>query len=243
MKRLPAIGRAAGASALLAGALLAGCGGEISGAERGEELFHSSELSPSSLNRFACADCHETGPGAGPTSGLPGYRLHGAAARSRYWGGDYTTLRDATDACLVFFMRGEPLADDDEEFHALYEYLLALAPDDAPAEPYPFTVVENVQDVPRGDAGRGAEVYQVACQGCHGEAFTAGSGSILREPVPLPGVADTYPAEFPGVDPSLVVIEKVRHGRFFGIGGEMPLFSLEAMSDEDLGALLDYLEL
>src|SRR5690606_13866495 len=127
--------------------------------------------------------------------------------------------------------------------HALYEFLLSLTPDDAPGEAYPFTVVENVADVPRGDAARGAEVYERACRGCHGEAFTGGDGSILRTPVPLPGVTETYPAEFPGVDPSLVVIEKVRHGRFFGIGGEMPLFSAEAMSDEDLGALLSYLEL
>jgi thiosulfate dehydrogenase len=56
-------------------------------------------------------------------------------------------------------------------------------------------------------------------------------------------VADDYPAEFPGVDPSLVVIEKVRHGRFFGIGGEMPLFSSEALPDPALGDLLEYLEL
>jgi thiosulfate dehydrogenase len=228
---------------LLAGLLSSACGGEISGAERGQELFHSTSLSPSSLNRFSCAVCHETGPGQTPTSGPAGYRLHGAVARTRYWGGDYTSLRDATDACLVFFMRGDPLDPAQEDFHALYEFLLELSPPDASSEPYPFTVVENVADVPRGDAGRGEEVYAAACRRCHGEAFTSGTGSILRVPVPLPGVADTYPAEFPGVDPSLVVIEKVRHGRFFGIGGEMPLYSLEAMSDGDLGALLEYLEL
>ena len=61
--------------------------------------------------------------------------------------------------------------------------------------------------------------------------------------VNLPGVTADYPEDFPGVEPSLVVIEKVRHGRFFDIGGEMPLFSQEALSDEDLGALLAYLEL
>jgi thiosulfate dehydrogenase len=56
-------------------------------------------------------------------------------------------------------------------------------------------------------------------------------------------VTADYPNQFPGVEPSLVVIEKVRHGRFFNIGGDMPLFSQEALSDEDLGALLAYLEL
>ena len=41
----------------------------------------------------------------------------------------------------------------------------------------------------------------------------------------------------------LVVIEKVRHGQFFGVGGTMPLYSREALSDEDLGALLAFLAL
>jgi thiosulfate dehydrogenase len=220
----------------------AACGGEISGAERGGELFESSELSPSELNVFSCATCHSPDQGAGPSDGAPGYRLFGVAARNRFWGDDYAVLEDAVDACLVFFMKGEPLDPADDDFHALYEYLLSITPDGAPGEPYPFTVVENVADVPRGDGGRGEEVYRGACQRCHGEAFSA-EGSILREEVNLPGVTESYPQDFPGVDPSLVVIEKVRHGRFFDIGGEMPLFSLEALSDDDLGALLSYLEL
>lgn len=222
--------------------LAAACGEELTGAERGAELFASPNLSPSPLNVLSCADCHSTEPGQSPTDGLPGYRLHGAIGRDSYWGGEYVTTREAVDACLRFFMRGEAIADDDADFHALYEYLLELSPADAPTEAYPFTVVENVADVPRGDASRGEQVYRVACQGCHGEAFTA-DGSILRETVNLPGVTSTYPTDFPGVDPSLVVIEKVRHGRFFDIGGDMPLFTLEAMSDDDLGALLSYLEL
>lgn len=222
--------------------LVAACGGEISGAERGAELFESRSLSPSDLNVFTCATCHSAEPGDGPSDGEPGYRLFGAAARARYWGEDYAVLRDAVDACLVFFMKAEPLAPDDEDFHALYEYLLSITPDGAGDQPFPFTVVENVADVARGDAGRGEEVYRRACQECHGAAFSA-DGSILRTEVNLPGVAEHYPHEFPGVEPSLVVIEKVRHGRFFDIGGDMPLFSLEALSDDDLGALLAYLEL
>lgn len=226
-------------AALLA---LAACGGEISGAERGEEVFASRDLSPSDLNVFSCATCHTADEGPGATDGLPGYRLFGVAARSRYWGDDYGRLKDAVDACLVFFMKSEPLAGEDEDFHALYEYLVSITPDGATDEAYAFTVVENVEDVPRGDAGAGEMVYRRACQSCHGEAFTA-DGSILREEVNLPGVTDTYPQEFPGVDPSLVVIEKVRHGRFFDIGGDMPLFSTEALPDADLGALLAFLEL
>lgn len=220
----------------------AACGGEISGAERGAEVFESTDLSPSDLNVFSCATCHTADEGAGPTDGHPGYRMFGVAARTRYWGEDYGLLKDAVSACLVFFMKGEPLDPEAEDFHALYEYLLSITPDGAPGEPYAFTVVEDVVDVPRGDAGRGEAVYARSCQHCHGQAFSA-DGSILREEVNLPGVTETYPQEFPGVEPSLVVIEKVRHGRFFGVGGEMALFSEEALSDDDLGDLLAYLEL
>ena len=233
---------ARGALLLAAAAAVAACGGEISGAERGEELFGSSDLSPSDLNVFSCATCHSADEGGGPTDGSPGYRLFGVAARTRYWGEDYGVLRDAVNACLIFFMKGEELDPDAEDFHALYEYLLSITPDGASDEPFPFTVVENVADVPRGDPGRGGEVYDRSCRRCHGEAFSA-DGSILREEVNLPGITEGYAEDFPGVEPSLVVIEKVRHGRFFDIGGEMALFSQEAMSDDDLGALLAFLEL
>ena len=132
---------------------------------------------------------------------------------------------------------------ESDDLHALYEYLLELSPPGASDEPFDFTVVEQVADVPRGDAARGEEVFARSCEHCHGAAHSGGDGSILRETVPLPEETEDYETEFPGVDPSLVVIEKVRHGRFFNIGGEMPLFSLEALSDEQLGDLLEYLEL
>jgi thiosulfate dehydrogenase len=227
---------------LLPALLLASCTSEVSGAERGEELFDSAELSPSSLNVFTCATCHTAERGDGVTDGRAGYRLFGAARRTRFWGGDFDSLREAVDACLVFFMKGDPLDPEADDFHALFEYLVSIAPEDAPVEMLPFTVVENVTDVERGDAARGEQVYDRSCRNCHGDAFTA-DGSILRSEVNLPGITDTYDELFPGVDPSLVVIEKVRHGRFFNVGGDMALFSREAMSDEDLGAILTYLEL
>jgi thiosulfate dehydrogenase len=34
----------------------------------------------------------------------------------------------------------------------------------------------------------------------------------------------------------------VRHGKFYNVGGNMPLFSLEALSDAQLGDILAYLE-
>ncbi len=235
---------------LAASPLLPACGGEVSGVERGEELFGSTSISESDLNVFSCADCHSPEEGGSPGGGHPGYRLAGAALRTQFWGDEYGTLRDAIEPCRVYFMKGdrvEPQELDDyyqsDDMHALYEYLLELSPPGSDSGPYPFTVVEQVEDVPRGDAAAGEEVYARSCQGCHGVAHADADGTILRETVNLPEVTKSYPTDFPGVDPSLVVIEKVRHGRFFNIGGEMPLFSLEALSDEALGDLLSYLEL
>lgn len=227
---------------LLLAALAACGGGEQTGAERGEELFASRSLSPSGNNLFSCATCHTAEPGDGVSDGEAGYRLYGVTLRPRFWGGDYDNVADAVDACLTFFMGGAELDTEDDDFHALYEYLVSISPDDAPSEALEFTVVETVRDVDRGDPGRGEEVYDAACRTCHGTAFGA-SGSIISSEFNLPDVTGSYDDLFPGIDPSLVVIEKVRHGRFFNIGGDMPLFSLEAMSDEDLGAVLSYLEL
>ena len=131
--------------------------------------------------------------------------------------------------------------DPRHKSRALYEYLVSLSPDtQAPAQP--FTLVKNIDDVPRGDPGRGADVYKAACQECHGEPHT-GQGRVTELASILPDVAQDYGELFPGVPPGLVFIEKVRHGRFFGVGGNMPPYSQEALSDEDLGALLEFLRL
>jgi thiosulfate dehydrogenase len=40
-----------------------------------------------------------------------------------------------------------------------------------------------------------------------------------------------------------VVVEKVRHGKFFNIGGVMPLYSAEAITDQEIVDVLVYLGL
>jgi thiosulfate dehydrogenase len=224
------------------GLWVAGCGGATPAADFGEELFQDSRLSESQFNSFSCATCHATT--ATPEAGRlnAGYTLHNVASRPSWWGGYETRLLDAVNFCYVSFMRGvSPLKPEDDKSRALYEYLVRISPDpEAPA--LPLTVVKDVVDVPRGDAGRGAEVYRAACQTCHGEPHT-GKGRLTQLASVLPEVVSDYDSLFPGVPHSLVVIEKVRHGQFFGVGGNMPLYSREALSDEDLGALLAFLGL
>ncbi len=226
----------------VAGLLAAGCGGTTSAADFGEELFQDARLSESQFNAFSCATCHATTATPEPGRMDAGYSLYNAASRPSWWGGYETRLLDAVNFCYVSFMRGvEPLAPEAPKSRALYEYLVRISPD-AQAPALPLTVVKDIVDVPRGDAGRGAEVYRAACQTCHGEPHTA-KGRLTQLASVLPEVVEEYDELFPGVPPQLVVIEKVRHGQFFGVGGNMPLYSREALSDEDLGALLSFLGL
>ncbi len=230
-------------SPLLLGALglaAVGCGPPTA-VERGAELFADPDLSESQFNDFSCATCHAATPE--PDAGvLPsGHTLYDSAGRPSYWGGQVPDLLSATNHCFVFFMRSPvPLAADEPRSKALYEYLRSVSPSEvSPAKP--LTIVKDVVNLPGGDEARGKVVYDGACRVCHGEAGT-GAGKLERAS-DLPGVASTYSGDFPGVPPRLVLIEKVRHGQFFGVGGNMPLYGKELLSDEDLASLSAYLGL
>ncbi len=227
---------------LAAGLALVGCGGTTSAADFGEELFQDARLSESQFNRFSCATCHVATPALEGGRINAGYSLRNVASRISWWGGSEVRLLDAVNFCYVSFMRGvSPLEPEEPEARALYEYLVRISPGpEAPA--LPFTVVKDIAEVPRGDAGRGAEVFRAACRACHGEPHT-GEGRLTELASVLPEVVNDYDQIFPGIPKSLVVIEKVRHGQFFHVGGNMPLYSLEALSDEELGALLAFLGL
>jgi thiosulfate dehydrogenase len=227
---------------LTAGLLAAGCGGATSAADFGEELFQDSRLSDSQFNSFSCATCHATTATPEAEHIRAGYSLHDVASRPNWWGGYETNLLDAVNFCYVNFMRGvSPLTQEDPKSRALYEYLVRISPD-TQADALPLTVVKDIADIPRGDQVRGAEVYGEACSTCHGATHT-GKGRLTQLASILPDVTSEYDTVFPGVPHQLVVIEKVRHGQFFGVSGSMPLYSREALSDADLGALLAFLGL
>ncbi len=230
---------------LLALLLVAGCGGSEPALQRGQEVFGSPAFSPADSNVFSCATCHQT-TATGNGLELPGYLLHDAAARPSWWGGAYDTLLDAVNECYVEFMRGPRLATDDVDGRALLVYLQSIAPD-ATAPALPLTVEKDIVTdpmapgwIPTGDAGRGAHTYQVACANCHGTAHT-GDGRLGDKVsiIPDESIAQHGCMATGGARP--ITIEKVRHGKFFGVGGNMPLYSVEAFSDAELGDVLAYL--
>ena len=223
--------------ALVVVALVAGCGSRPA-LDYGRALFSDTSVSSAASNPFKCSTCHEVTPA--PTKLLPGYVLYDSTVREAWWGGTVTTLLDATNQCVQQFMRGNALSADDEKGRALFVYLASLSPD-ATAPTLPLTVVQNIVDVPSGDATRGKMWWDQGCGNCHGAPHT-GAGRLSDVVSLVPD--DSLQAH--GTDPKTgarpVVIEKVRHGKFFNVGGNMPLFSTEALSDAQLGDILAYLE-
>lgn len=228
---------AAVAGALVLAAVTASGCAPVSGREAGEAVFHDPRVSRSAFNAVACATCHDDGDAPPGTifSGLP---LTDVVFRSSWWGGQAATLKDAVDHCLVRFLRETPLEAADPRGRALYEYLLSIS-SPTPQAGRPLTIVENVTTLGRGDPRRGEDVWNRACATCHGAAFT-GEGRISDLASVVPGDSVDF-ATTSGFPLELVIIEKVRHGSFFAVGGSMPPYALEVLGDDQLRDLIGYL--
>ena len=220
-------------------ALGAGCG-PMSAKDAGAQLFADPRFSGSDVNAFSCATCHAVGDAGSRI--YPGLPLTDVVARSRFWGGTSTSLLDATNSCIAFFMRGQPITREEPKARALYEYLASTSAEPVGSKPaLPLTIVENVTTLARGNPSRGSDVWDAACKSCHGAPHT-GDGRLTESASKVPEDSADF-AESVGFPLDLVVIEKVRHGAFFGVGGTMPPFPVEQLSDEDLGALIAFLGL
>jgi thiosulfate dehydrogenase len=229
-----------------AAALGAGCGEAPADpppppAERGRALFASAALSPSRLDLFTCATCHDEVPATAAGAGLvkAGGAMAGVTSRPSFWGGQENDLLRSINDCRALFMEAQtPLDAADADADALYAYLASLTPGDA--DPVPFTVVRSIADLPRGDATSGQLLFARSCVACHG-AMHSGAGRLdARVPV-LPDETVAAHAGYSAAAQRLVFIEKIRHGGFLGYGGDMPPFSLEVLPDAAVSDILEAL--
>jgi len=146
---------------------------------------------------------------------------------------------DAINHCRTSFMGAtDPWPRDDVQARAMFAYLTSLP--GGVTDAIPFTVVQSVKVPPAGDPALGKSVYDRACLECHGERSTGNGKRAPRAPaIPEQTLAEhTY---VPVAQRGEVFVEKIRHGVFLGYSGTMPPFSLEAMSDGELGALFAYM--
>jgi thiosulfate dehydrogenase len=237
--------RAAGCAALLAASIAAsvaacGDGAPVPAVEFGAQIFSDPRLADNPDNVYSCATCHDATGAPDPARIYAGHTLYDSAFRASWWGGYEPELLKAANFCYESFMGAPaPLAPDDPKAKALYEYLASISLT-RPAPAKPLTFQKYVLSIQPGDAARGEQVYAGACAGCHG-ALGTGDRRLAMDIPKLPDAIDAVAKKFPNAAPSVLVIEKVRHGQFWGIGGSSPPFSREAMTDEDLAALLAYL--
>ena len=213
---------------------LSACVTERTAVEQGRALFDDPDLSISSMNNASCSLCHATT--TADTRLLPGAHLGGVTERPSYFGGRETDLRRAVNYCLQRFMRSpsrETLTAEDPRGRALLEYLSSL---EGSEESQPWTIVQTIETLPAGDAARGAELYARGCESCHGERAN-GHGRISAL---VPRIPDETIEEHEehALD---VTLQKIRWGQFRYTGGDMPAFSPEVLSDQDLADVVVYL--
>jgi len=243
MSDLSATGRARWLLALVAfcSPLGIGCGSSDqtqSAIERGQELFESQALSPSHLNDYTCATCHDAAAPSPPSkkSGAP---LAGVTSRPLFWGGQEADLLRAVNACRDYFMlASSPLAADDRDARALYAYLDSIEPRDEMAQP--FTVVSEIDPLPIGDAANGNALYVMACSTCHGAMHT-GQGRLSERVPVLPEDTIAEHASYSPRIQRLIFTEKIRHGLFLGYSGNMPPLAAERLSNEEVSDILQAL--
>jgi thiosulfate dehydrogenase len=220
-----------------------GCGDrEIPAAELGSRLFASPAVSTSRFNHFACSTCHTVSADGGPVvrgRWDAGYNLAGVAGRPSWWGGASLELLDAMNDCIELFMGGRRLTAADDSARQLGAYLAANSPP-GPQPAAPLTIVRVVTPLADlvGHAENGALIYTASCARCHG-APHSGSGRLDSSVSVLP--EDTL--HFFPTNARAAFVEKIRHGRFFNIGGVMPFYSVEAMTDAEVADVLAYIGL
>jgi thiosulfate dehydrogenase len=221
--------------------LSSACGDrDVPAADFGRDRFADPKVSTSRFNTFTCATCHTVDAAAMAVAGRldPGYNLAGAPTRGSWWGGGSPTLLDAINVCVKEFMGGAALTRDSDAARQLDAYLEANAP--ATSAPVPFTVVRMVGPLAelKGDPTAGRDAYGKACARCHGDAHT-GKGRTTSAASLIP---ESSIATF-GTLARDVTVEKIRHGRFLNVGGIMPFYTVEAMSDQTTADILAFMGL
>lgn len=199
---------------LLVGAGVAALWLRPAGAQDGE-LSNPTAFAETSY-QSNCAACHGPSGGGGsvPDTDRPGPALAGR--------------NDVTAAYVDLVLRtgrmppaGDPF--DNRERHVFYDDAERAAMVAWMTEE--FDLARGIPDVEEGDVAQGFEAFALHCAHCHGNA---GAGGTAGQTAWTPPINDLDP---------VAVVEAIRVGPF-----EMPAFSEELLSEEEVNAIASYLE-
>ncbi|MFZ1728557.1 MAG: cytochrome c [Bacteroidota bacterium] len=200
-------------------------------AQKGQEIFRDRHLGESGV---ACMDCHTDYDENGKNDGRirAGHSILGAHKRTQTWNGEFSgnalrrTAAGAAKCAYQFQARGESIetALSEQEAAALMAFYQYVSTSDEPpmlnwsAVTYPgdpdFSVdalkteMETIESL-RGDAGRGEEVFGMACAFCHENGLGPAMRIVKRKVEYLP--------------------QNVRTG-----DETMPFFSRDKLTDQDI---------
>ena len=187
---------------------------------------------------FACATCHALTEPAADGLRRAGHPIGDALRRQSYKNGQLNTFLDAANTCLNDWINiSTPWTQSSEQFTALVDYLESEDTGTGTTTDVTFTIMgESVpSEAFTGDITRGQAAFNETCASCHGVDAQGG----LNVGFALAGI--DYSEE--------QIARKVRtsgpissNSVYTGLtGGRMPFWSLERLSNQELGDIIAYL--
>lgn len=187
-------------------------------------------------NAFACASCHALAEPAADGLRRVAHPLDNVTRRPHYKNGQLQSLLAAVNTCRAEWMAATVWAEDDAAWAALFDWLDAQATVPR-SEAIEFAIASADGITAPGDAGRGAEVYDLTCIACHG---AGGVGTGLAPPL----AGDLLEPQG-GLD---YIVRRVRtsglsdSATYPGLtGGRMPFWAADRLSDAELADVAAYL--
>lgn len=206
--------------------------------EKGQEVY-SNRLEGGT--NFACATCHALSEPASDGLRRAGHPIGDALRRQSYKNGQLNTFLEAANTCLTDWLDIQtPWTESTEEYSALVAYIEDQDTDNGAVQDVSFTITgESVPiEADNGDVNRGQTAFNATCASCHGEDALGG----LDVGFALSGF-DNSPEQ---------IAKKVRtsgpssadqpNSVYNGLtGGRMPFWSLERLSNQELGDIIAFL--
>ena len=198
---------------------------------------------PPASSRFACADCHALAEDGNNLDDLgyrrPGHPIGDAARRPHFKNTQLTAFVDAANSCLDEWM-GTTIVwnNNSEDYQALKAYLTSNDTGTGEAQPLTYTIKAADTPAEQGEVEAGRLAFNKTCAICHGE-----NADFANNPR---GIDIRYISNSPG-DAAAVARKVRRSGRTTSqvyddlVGGIMPFWSAERLSDQELADITVFL--